>query len=195
MHVKSQVGIGGEPKIEPKSRQTIDEEEVSSQRLWTNDVVNMKTEVRYDGTTREGVKQTILSSCGETMAKYKADDLRVVNTTMISRVEERFGIKLFKTLGDEGVSIIEACMIEEDKWCEAYRVDDIAVNGKVKEMFVNNTTRVDDDHGDTSSTLDSQTWALANVRPKRWKVAAKKRRSKPIQTTLRWKWLRVSQQR
>ena len=84
-----------------------------------------------------------------------------------------------ETLGDEEVSIIEACMIEEDNVCEAY-VDNAAVNDKVKEVFVNNTTRVDDDHGDTSSTLDSQTWALANVRPKRRNVVARKRRLKPI---------------
>ena len=51
--------------------------------------------------------------------------------------------------------------------------------------------RVDDDHGETSSTLDPETWALPYVRPKRWKVAARKRRSKPTRTTLRWKWLSV----
>ena len=99
-----------------------------------------------------------------------------------------------ETLGDEEVSIIEACMIEEDNVCEAY-VDNAAVNDKVKEVFVNNTTRVDDDHGETSSTLDPETWALADVRPKRRKVAARKRRSKPIRTTLRRKWIRVAWQR
>ena len=40
-------------------------------------MVNMKTEVWYGGTTGEGVEQAILSSCGETMAKDKADDLIV----------------------------------------------------------------------------------------------------------------------
>ena len=60
---------------------------------------------------------------------------------------------------------------------------------------MNNTTRVDDDHGETSSTLDPKIWALADVRPKGRKVAARKRRSKPIRTTLRWKWLRVARQR
>ena len=127
------------------------------------------------------------------MVKDKVDDLRVTNTT--SKVEEGFVSRLLETLGDEGVSIIEACMIEEDNGCEAYRVDDVAANDKVKEVFVNNTTRVDDDHGETSSTLDPETWALADVRPKRRKVAARKRRSKPIRTTLRWKWLRVARQR
>ena len=66
-------------------------------------------------------------------------------------------------------------MIEEDTKCEAYRVDD-----KVKEVFVNNTTRADNDHGETSSTLHPETWALGDVRPKIGKVAARKRRSKPI---------------
>ena len=73
--------------------------------------------------------------------KDKANDLRVT-----SREAEGFGTRLLKTSGDEGVSIIEACMIEEDNGCEAYRVDDVAANDKVKEVFVNNTTRVDDDH-------------------------------------------------
>ena len=120
--------------------------------------------------------------------------MRVVNTIVTSRVEKGFGIRLLETSGDEGVSIIKACMIEEDNGCEAYRVDDIATNDKVKEVFVNNT-RVDDDHGETSSTLDPNTWALADVRPKRRKVAARKRRSKLIRTTLRRKWLRVARQR
>ena len=102
---------------------------------------------------------------------------------------------MFETSGDEGVSIIEACMIEEDNGCKAYKVDDVAANDKVKEVFVNDTKRVDDDHGETSSTLDPETWALKCVRPKRRKVAARKRRSKPIRTTLRWKWLRVARQR
>ena len=65
---------------------------------------------------------------------------------------------MLKTSGDEGVSIIKACMIEEDNRCESYRVDDVAVYNKVKEVFVNNTTRADDDHGETSSTLDLETW-------------------------------------
>ena len=47
---------------------------------------------------------------------------------------------MLETSGDEGVSIIKACMTEEDNECEAYWVDDVAANDKVKEVFVNNTT-------------------------------------------------------
>ena len=83
MHDKSQVDIEGEPK-------TMDDEEVASQRLRTNDVADMKTKVQYDGTTGEGVGQTILLSCKKAMVKDTTDDLRVANTT--SRVEEGFGI-------------------------------------------------------------------------------------------------------
>ena len=86
--LKSQVDTEGEPTMEPKWSQTKDEEEVTSQRLRTNIMVNTKTEVRYDGPTGEVVEQATLSSCGETMLKDKADDLRVANTT--SRVEEGF---------------------------------------------------------------------------------------------------------
>ena len=56
-------------------------------------MADMKGEVRYDGTTREGVDQVILLSCGETMAKDKVDDLRVANTIVTSRVEEGFGTR------------------------------------------------------------------------------------------------------
>ena len=66
----------------------------------------------------EVVEQDILLSCERITAKHKADDLRVENTT--SRVEEDFEIRLFETSGDEGVSIIETCMIKEGKECEAY---------------------------------------------------------------------------
>ena len=53
-----------------------------------------------------------------------------------------------ETLSDEGASMSKACMIEEDNECETNRVDEVAVN---------NTTRADDDHGQTSSTLDPET--------------------------------------
>ena len=82
VHGKSQVETEGELKTEPKSRPTKDEEKIVSQRLRTNDV-----------------------------AKNKADDLRVTNTTMTSRVEEGFKTRLLETSGDEGVSIIEVCFI------------------------------------------------------------------------------------
>ena len=50
-------------------------------------------------------------------------------------MEEGFGERLMETSGDEGISIIQACMIEEDNGCKAYRV------GVVKEVSVSNTTR------------------------------------------------------
>ena len=110
-------------------------------------------------------------------------------------MEEGFETRFLETLGDEEVSIIEACMIEEENRCEAYRVGDIAANDKVKEVFVNNTIRADNEHEETSSTLNPETWALVDVRPKRRNVGARNQRSKPIRTTLRWKWLRVARQR
>ena len=50
----------GKLTTEPGSRETKDEGEVSAQRLRTNDVANMKTEVQYDDTKAEGVDQAIL---------------------------------------------------------------------------------------------------------------------------------------
>ena len=84
-------------------------------------MVDTKAEVQYHSTTREGVEQTILSSCGEMMAKDKANALRVVNTAVTSRVEEGFGTRLFETSSDEWVIIIESCMIEEENRCESYK--------------------------------------------------------------------------
>ena len=98
---------------------------------------------------------------------------------------------MLETSGDEGVSIIKVCRIEEDNGCKACRDDDVGANDKVKEVLVSNT-RADEDHGEIFSTLDLEIWVLANVRSKRWKVAARKRRSKPIRTTLRRRWLRVA---
>ena len=67
MHDKSQVDIEGEPKTELKARQTMDDEEVASERLRTNDLADMKTEVRYDGTTsrvEEGFGKRLLETSG-----------------------------------------------------------------------------------------------------------------------------------
>ena len=152
---KSQVDTKGEPKTEPKFRQTKDEEEVTSQRLRMNDGASTNTKVRHVGTTGDGVEQAVHSSYERTTTEDKADDVRVANTT--SRVEEGFRRRLLETSGDEGVSLIEAFMIKEDNGCEAYRVDDVAANDKVKKVFVNNTTSTNDDHGETFSILDPET--------------------------------------
>ena len=108
---------------EPNSRETMDEVEVAFQGLRTNDVANTKIELQHVGTTGEGVEQAIFSSFKITTIKDKADDLRVT-----SRVVEVSRTRLLETSSDEGVSIIEACMIEEDNKCEAYRVNDVVVN-------------------------------------------------------------------
>ena len=84
MHDKSQVETDREPKTERKSSPTKDEEEIVSQRLRIDD-----------------------------LAKNKADDLRVANTT--SRVEEGFGKRLSETSREKGVSKIDACMIKGDQ--------------------------------------------------------------------------------
>ena len=63
VHGKSQVETEGELKTEPKLRPTKDEEEIVSQRLRTNDPADMKTEVRYDGTTSR-FRETIARNIG-----------------------------------------------------------------------------------------------------------------------------------
>ena len=93
-------------------------------------MANMKAEVRYNDTTGEGVEKATLLSSGRMVAKIKANDLRVVNTT--SKVEESFRTRLLETLGDKGVSIIEACIIEEGEECEAYGVEGIATDNDIE---------------------------------------------------------------
>ena len=88
--LKEKVEVEEKVTTERMPRQIIDEEEVASHRLRTNDVVEMKAKIQYNVTMGEGVEQVTLLSCERTMAKDKTDDLRVANTT--SRVEEGFGI-------------------------------------------------------------------------------------------------------
>ena len=98
----------------------------------TNDVDNTKTEARYVSTTGLGVEKVILSAHGETTTKDNADDLRVAKTTVTLKVEEGFGTQLFETSGDNVVSIINVCMIEEGKECEAYGFEEIATDNKIE---------------------------------------------------------------
>ena len=82
----------------------MNEEEIASQQMRTNDVVNTKAEVRYVGTTGEGVEQRTLSSCDGTTTKDKADDSRVTNTT--PGVDEGFGTRVvFETSSNEEASL------------------------------------------------------------------------------------------
>ena len=76
---------------------------------------------------------------------------------------------MFETLGGDDASIIKnssmttslikASVIEENG-CEAYTIEEVVVNDKVKEVGVNNT-RVDKNHGETFSTFVPETWVVA----------------------------------
>ena len=94
VHGKSQVKTEGELKTEPKSRSTKDEEEIVSQRLTTNDVVNDKT-----------------------------DDSSVANTTstveegfriQLSETSREKGVSIIDACLIEGDKKYEADMIEEE---------------------------------------------------------------------------------
>ena len=102
------------------------------------------------------MEQVVFSYSGETTVKDKAEDCRERNFAL--RVDKLFGTRVVsETSSDEDASMSKSCMIEEDNGCEAYTVDEVIVNDKVKEVFVNNTTRADNNHGETSSTLDLET--------------------------------------
>ena len=93
VHDKSQVETEGEPKTEPKSRPTKDEEEIVSQRLTTNDV-----------------------------AKNKTNDSRVANTTsrveegfgiQVSETTREKGVSIIDACMIEGDNECEVDVIEE----------------------------------------------------------------------------------
>ena len=46
-----------------------------------NEVADTKSQIRYDGTERQGVKQVTFLSYEETTTKEEADDSRTVNAT------------------------------------------------------------------------------------------------------------------
>ena len=80
--LKLQVEAEGKIPTEPKPRVKVDEEKVASRKFRVNDVADMKAEVRYNGTTGEGVEQATLSSCKGRTVKDKAEDSKATNTIM-----------------------------------------------------------------------------------------------------------------
>ena len=92
------------------------------------------------------------------MVKDKTDDLRVVNTT--SRVEEGFGIQVSGTSREKGVSIIDACMIEGDKECEADVIEEVATKDEIESEVAMNESMTDG-RGKTLPTLIPEILAVA----------------------------------
>ena len=98
--LKLQVEAEGKLPTELKPRQMVDEDKVASRRLRANDVADTKAKVRYNGTTGEGLKQAIFSSCEGTTTK----DSRATNASM--KVDECFKThNVFQTSSDEGASL------------------------------------------------------------------------------------------
>ena len=140
---------------------TLDDKRASVIEACMKDEAGMMAHVWHDGTTGEGVEEATLSTYGETTVKGKVEDSRAGNTAL--RVDMRFGTHVVsETSSDEGASMNKACMIEEDNGCEANKVHEVVVNDKVKEVTMNKTTRMNNDHDKTFSTLVLETWAVAS---------------------------------
>ena len=138
---------------------TLDDKRASVIEACMKDEAGMMAHVWHDGTTGEGVEEATLSTYGETTVKGKVEDSRAGNTAL--RVDMRFGTHVVsETSSDEGASMNKACMIEEDNGCEANKVHEVVVNDKVKEVTMNKTTRMNNDHDKTFSTLVLETWAV-----------------------------------
>ena len=65
------------------------------------------------------------------MAKNKADDSRVVSYTT-SRVEEGFGLRVYETSREKGLSIIEVRIIEGDKEYEADIIEEVPTKDDIE---------------------------------------------------------------
>jgi hypothetical protein len=120
-------------------------------RLKTNDGANMKAEIQHDGTTGERVEQDTHSSCERTMAKDKADN---------SSVEGNFGIQVPETSGQKGVSIIDVCIIDADKECEADVIKEVATKDEIESEVAMDESMADC-HIETSPPLIPETPAVA----------------------------------
>ena len=141
------------------------EEDETSQQMRVNEVADTKAQVRYDSTEREGAKQVTFSSYGERTTKDEADESRTANAT--SRQDDCFGTRIvtrivFETSGDDGASMIKACMIEGDKVFEADVIEDVAMTNNIEsEVAMDESTT--DSHVETFPTLDPETSAVAPV--------------------------------
>ena len=80
------------------------------------------------------------------------------------------------TCEEEG-TIIVACSIKRINGYEAHDSKEIAMKNDIKPK------RVDNDHEETFPTKVLETWALTDVRPKRWTMATRKQGLKPMCAT------------
>ena len=151
-------------------------------------MADMKTEVRYDDTTGEGVGQTILLSCKRTMVKDTTDDLRVANTT--SRVEEGFGKQLSETSREKGVSIIDACMIEGDKACEVDMIKEVATKDDIESEVAMNESMADG-RGKTLPTLIPEISAVVFENQRETGEAGGGGKKGKVRSQFRWKMIRT----
>ena len=87
------------------------------------------------------------------------DDSRMTKGTLREDECSRTHI-VFETSDDEGESLIEAC-VKGDKKCEANMIEDLATTKDIKEVAINKTTSVHDEHGKTFFTLVLETWEVA----------------------------------
>ena len=95
------------------------------------------------------------------MAKDEADDSRMVNAT--SRQDDCFGTRIvFETSGDDGASMIKACMIERDKVFEADVIEDVAVKTNIESKVAMEASTADS-RVETFPTLDPETSAVVPV--------------------------------
>ena len=148
-------------KVETKPRRMVIEEDETSQQMRVNEVADTKAQIRYDGTEREGAKQVTFSSYGERTAKDEADESRTANAT--SRQDDCFGTRIvFETSGDDGASMIKACMIEGDKVFEADVIEDVAMTNDIESKVAMDESTADS-RVETFPTLDPETSAVAPV--------------------------------
>ena len=106
--------------------------------IWKGSTVHGKSQVETEGELKTEPKLRPTKDEEEIVSqRLRTNDpadmkteVRYDDTT--SRVEEGFGKRLLETSGNEGVSIIEACMIKKGKECEAYVFEEITTDNDIE---------------------------------------------------------------
>ena len=187
-------GVGEEPKVEKNTcneeRRIIEAcsikkvngyeaheiEEIATK----NDI---QSEMAMDESMVDGHVETFLTLHLETCAIVSENRCKTQETRGDGKNQ-----KVETNTCDEERSIIKNFLIEKINGYEAHDFEEIAMENDVKAKMVNG-------HEEPFPTLVLETWALTDVRPKRRKLASRKKRSILIRTTLRWKWLSVARKR
>ena len=112
----------------------------------------------------------------------------MANTT--SWVEEGFGKRLSETSREKGVSIIDACMIEGDKACEADVIEEVATKDDIESEVAMNKSMADG-RGKTLPTLILETSVVVFENQRETEVTGGGDKKGKVRSRFGWKMIRT----